>query len=317
MEDKKNKASKSKNVVVEKSQQQMVDDVPVKQLPYTGFLKNETIIVQFIPKPTKEITDPKHVAYGGKLQGTFDHIAPPRLDKGRMKNILTSQEKEGLEYLMGRDLSIYGDFWKGYRKGGMFPIALGKDDIALDLSIPEDYIKWKVLLNTNLVANSIEQYKNEYRASYKYVMVKENEGAKQDEERVNDKAEAYLFFSSISSSKDSMRYVLRQLGKHTHSGQETSFLVKELGKAIENEQDRRVILKLKDDKGFKEKILLEEAFGLGIIDRISNQYFTKENEPIAGTGEEPNENNAARFLGSPVGQELRLSIEARIKNARD
>ena len=148
-------------------------------------------------------------------------------------------------------------------------------------------------------------------------MVAENEGAKQTEDRVTDKAKAYQFFSSISSSKDSMRYVLRQLGKHTHASQETGFLVGEMGKAIEIEKDRLIILKLMEDKYLKEKILLEEAFALGIIDRISGQYFTKDNEPVAGDGDEPNETNAARFLGSPVGQEMRLTIEARIKNARE
>lgn len=284
---------------------------------YTGFLKNEKVIVQFIAKPTKEITNPKHVAYGGKLQGTFDNIAPPRLRKDKMKNILTKEEKDGLEYLMERDLSIYGDFWKGYRKGGMFPIALGKDDLVLDLSVPEDYIKYKVLLNTNLVANSPDQLKNEFRASYKYVMVQENETSRLEEETVSDKATAFAFYSEIVNSSDALRYVLRKLGKHTHATQGKGFLRGEVGKAIDIPKYRDVILKIAQDKKFKEKILLEEAFTLGVIDRISGQYFTKEEEPIAGDGEEPNEHNAARFLGSPVGQEMRLAIEARVKNARE
>ena len=286
---------------------------------YTGFLKEEIVLVQFIPKPTKEITDPKHVAYGGKLNGTFDYISPPRLRKDVMKNILTKEEKEGLEYLMnGVDLSVYGDFWKGYKKdGGLFPIALGKDDVALDLSIPEDYIVYKVLLNTNLVANSPEQLKNEPRASYKYVMVLENESGKMEEDRINDKAQAFVFFNEISGSKDALRYVLRKCGKYTSAGQKMNFLRKEVGKLIEDPKYVKVILDIKEDKLFKEKILLEEAVTLGVIDRISEQYFTKENEPISGTGEEPNEWNAARYLGSPVGQDMRLAIEARIKNARE
>lgn len=309
MEDKKTLAKKAKATADREAK--------VKDTPYVGFLKNETVLVQFIPKPTKEIPDPKHVAYGGKLQGTFDNISPPRLDKGRMKNILSNQEKEGLEYLMSRDLSIYGDFWKSYRKGGMFPIALSKDDLSLDLTIPENYIIWKVLLNTHLVANSTDQLKHEYRASYKYVMVKENEGAKVEEDRINDKAEAFAFYSELANSSDGLRYLLKACGKHTHSGQDLSFLRKEVGLLIEIEPQRKIILKLKDDKLFKEKIILEEALGLGVIDRISGQFFTKENEPIAGTGDEPNEHNAAKYLGSPVGQEMKNILQARIKNARE
>tara|TARA_R110000850_G_scaffold56637_4_gene133282 strand:- start:12344 stop:13279 length:936 start_codon:yes stop_codon:yes gene_type:complete len=311
MEDKKTRAKKAQRTA------DAVSEKIVSKDPYVGFLKNETVLVQYIPKPTKEITNPSHVAYGGKLQGTFDNISPPRLDKGRMQNILTNEEKEGLEYLMSRDLSIYGDFWKSYRKGGMFPIALSKDDVVLNLMVPEDYITWKVLKNTQLVANSTDQLKNEFRASYKYVMVKEHEGAQVEEDRINDKAEAFAFYSELSNSPDGLRYILRVLGKHTHSGQDLSFLRKEVGKQIDSEPSRKIILKLKSDKLFKEKILLEEAFGLGVIDRISGQYFTKENEPISGTGEDPNEHNAARFLGSPVGQDMKLAIEARVKNARN
>ena len=284
---------------------------------YTGFLKNETITVQFIPKPTREISNPNHVAYGGKLEGTYDYISPPRLDKGKMQNILTKEEKEGLEFLMGRDLSIYGDFWKGYRKGGLFPVALGKEDKFLNLSVPEDYIVYKVLLNTNLVANSTQQMKDEPRESYKWVMVKEDETDKIGEERVNEKAEAYAFYNQHSSNSDVLRYILRKLGKHTHGGQKLSFLREQVGLAIDNPKYRSIILKLSKDKALTEKVLLEQAFTLGIIDRVSNQYFTKEGEPISGEGEDPTEFNSARFLGLPVGQEMRLAIEARIKNAKE
>lgn len=314
MENKKNtdKTVKSKSVA-KVAEYNVVE----KEEIYTGFLRNELVIIQFIPKPTKEISDPKHVAYGGKLNGTFDNIVPPRLDKGKMQNILTKQEKDGLEFLMGRDLSIYGDYWRSYRKGGMFPIALGKDDVTLNLSVPEDYIKYKVLLNTNLVANSIEQFESEYRASYKYVMVKEDETSNQEENKANSRATAYMFYAEQSNSPDGLRYILRKLGKHTHARQDIKFLRGEVGKAIETERDRKLIVKLSEEKDLKEKILLEEAFTLGIIDRISDQYFTKEKDPICGTGVEPTEENAAKFLGSPVGQEMRLEIEARIKNARD
>lgn len=288
--------------------------------PYTGFLKNEKVIIQFIPKPekTRNITNPSHVAYGGKLQGTYDHISPPRLRKDTMQNVLTKQEKEGLEYIMGRDLSIYGDFWKGYKKGGLWPFSLGKDDTVLDLSVPEDYIVYKVLLQSNLVANSVEDYEKKYRASYSYIMVREGYEDKQEEMKVSLKAEAYDFFSNkLKKSEDAMRYVLRNIGKHTHSGQDKGFLISEIGKAIDNPKDRGVILEMSKDKYFKEKVLLEEAFRMGVVDRISGQYFTKENEPISGDGDEPTESNSARFLGSPVGQEMRLAIEARLKNARE
>ena len=78
--------------------------------PSTAFLKAKVVKVQFIPKPTKEITNPNHVAYGRKLEGTYDYISPPRLRSDRMKNILTDEEKEGLEFVSHE--TIYQGTWE-------------------------------------------------------------------------------------------------------------------------------------------------------------------------------------------------------------
>lgn len=283
----------------------------------TSFLKADKVIVQFIPKPTKEISNKNHIAYGRKLEGTFDFISPPRLRKDKMQNILTNEEKEGLEYLMKRDLSIYGDFWKSWRKGGMFPIALGKDDMELDLGVAEDYIKYKVLLNSAIVANSTDQLKNEPRETYKYVLVKENESEEIDAQNIDDTAKAFAFYSENATNKDALRYILTSIGKNTHKTQTLDFLRGEVGKAIMVPKDKEVIIKLANDKDFKIKVMLEKAVSLGVIDRVSGMYYTKENEAIAGEGEEPTIDAAARFLTKPIGQEMRLSIETRIKNAKE
>lgn len=280
----------------------------------TSFLKDETIVVRFLPKPTKEIRDPKHIAYGGKMEDCYDYIAPPRLRKDKLKNILTTVEKEGLEHLMGQDLSIYGDFWKGYRSGGLFPIALGKRDKFLNLSVPEDYIIYKVLkLNESLIANSLEEVRQ--KGSYKYVMVRENEGIKHDETNVDKKEQAYDLFGDIKKDASILRYVLKEFGKHTHAGQKISFLKGEVGKMIETDIDN--FIRITGDKNLKIKTILNEAVVLGVIKRMSDLYYTLEGDFIAEKGKEANLENAANYLKSPVGQETRISIEARIKNAKE
>lgn len=285
----------------------------------TAFLKPRVVKVKFIPKPTKEITNPSHVAYGRKLEGTYDYISPPRLRSDKMKNILTDEEKDGLEYLMRRDLSIYGDFWRGYRQGGMFPIALGKEDKRLDLSVPEDYIIYKVLLNTEIVANSLEQIRTEPRETYKYVLVEEGEDEKAEAETVSEQAEAFTFYSKHADNKTALRYILSQLGKRTNLGSKLTFLSTEVGKAISNPKDRAMILAMSKDKDFEIKALLEEAWGLNVVDKINGNFFTKEGEPIASEedADNPDIHAAGRFLSSPFGQELRLAIEKRVQNARE
>ena len=281
----------------------------------TDFLVNETVIVKFLPrKVTKEIQDPKHIAYGGKLEGCFDYIAPPRLRKDKLQNILTKEEKEGLEYLMsGVNLSIYSDFWKGYTKDSLFPIALSKEDMYLNLSVPEDYIKYKVLINNRMVATNREQLK--LRGTYKYIIEKEEDSLKRDNDDLNTTEKAFELFGKIKKSKPAMRYILSKFDKYTHQTQKSDFLIAEIGKELKKNASKFV--SIADDEYLATKVLLNEAFQLGVIERIDGQYFTHEREPISEKGVEPNEYNASKYLSSPVGQELRLSIQARVKNARE
>lgn len=286
----------------------------IKKQVDTSFLKNETIIVRFLPRPTKEIRDPKHIAYGGKLEDCFDYIAPPRLRKDKLKNVLTKQEKEGLEHLMNTDLSVYSDFWKGYKKGGLFPIALGKRDTYLDLSTPEHYIIWKVLQsNEHLVANSLEDVRK--RGSYKYVLVKEADTVKVESEKVNLKEEAYALFTEIKKSKSTMRYILRQFGKHTHSGQTETFLRGEIGKIIDDKA--QLFVKYANDDQLEVKVLVQEALELGVLRKSGKEYFTIDGKPLSDEGLESTMINAVNNLSSPLGQELRFEIEAKVKNARE
>jgi len=73
-------------------------------------LKNEKIIVRFIPREGGLVTDPKHVLYGGLGVNSKRRFVVPRLRTGVFKNPLTNSEKDYLEYIMGlpeNALSIY------------------------------------------------------------------------------------------------------------------------------------------------------------------------------------------------------------------
>lgn len=291
-----------------------VEKEPKQKEVFTGFLKNKKVIVQFIPRPTKEIRDPKHIAYGGKLEGCNDYIAPPRLRKDQLKNILTKEEKIGLEHLMGIDLSIYSDFWKSYKKGGLFPIALGKKKLTLNLSVPEDYIIHKVLLsNRTLIANSLDDVRK--RGSYKYVLVDEGENEKVDQDNATNKTKAYLIFSEINTDKAKMRYILRQFGKNTNVSHEKGFLIGEIGKIIDSKT--KMFIEIASDENLDTKVLMQEALRLGVIRKSGQEYYTAEGEPIADENESPTHEVAARFLNCALGQEMKFAIEARIKVAQD
>ncbi len=90
-----------------------------KKTVRTDFLEDKIVSVKFIKNERNGIKDVKHVAYGGLLNGAEFAIPAPTMNNGKMKNLLTDVEKEGLEFkLNGIDLSIYGDFWKERSKNG-------------------------------------------------------------------------------------------------------------------------------------------------------------------------------------------------------
>ncbi len=282
-------------------------------LPNTDFLRAETVTVKYIKRETASIKDSKHVGYGGLFEGSSIAIPVPVLDNQKMKNILTNKEKEGLEYLLKKDLSIYGSFWKEeYKKGGFFPIFLGKDDVRFDLSDPVQYLKYKVLCVSPIVATSLDEVRN--KATYRFVMVAEGEEIKKEKDAVGNKVIAFEMYVKYKSNKDVLRYILRNLGRYTSKNQELSFLQVEVAKMIE--KDPNLFVAVTADELIETKVLLEDAVEYGVIDKIEKKFYTKEKEPISG-GDTPVLETAAKYLASPLGQELRLTIQAKLKNTKN
>ena len=282
-------------------------------LPNTDFLRAETVTVKYIKKETAAIKDPKHVGYGGLFEQSSIAIPVPVLDNQRMKNILTNKEKEGLEYLLKKDLSIYGSFWKEeYKKGGLFPVFLGKDDTRLDLSDPIQYLMYKVLCVSPLVATSLDEVRN--KATYRFVMVAEGEELQKEKSAVGNKVIAFEKYVQFKNNKDVLRYILRNLGRYTSKNQDLNFLQVEVAKMIE--KDPNLFVAITADELIETKVLLEDAVEYGVVDKIEKKFFTKEKQPISG-GETPDLETAAKYLASPLGQELRLTIQAKLKNTKN
>ena len=62
------------------------------------------------------------------------------------------------------------------------------------------------------------------------------------------------------------------------------------------------------------KVLIRRAVEEGVISRRGDQYYLKsDNSPLCGSNEEPTLNTAAKYLSLPKNQELKLSIEAKLK----
>ncbi len=57
-------------------------------------LRNERVIVRFVPRPTAMVHDPRHILYGGMAENATRSFVVPRLSStGMFKNILTDKWK--------------------------------------------------------------------------------------------------------------------------------------------------------------------------------------------------------------------------------
>ena len=189
-------------------------------------LRKERVIVRFVPKENDNIVDRKHVAFGGMMDGAVRGFTVPVLSNGTYKNVLTDNEKTFLEEVLGLEvngLSVYNkkdNYWDN------FLIKLTKQDTILDLSDPEDYIKYKVLLaNKDLVAPSMKQLREARRATYEYVIMEPNEEFSDSRNRVNNTMKCYEEFGAIKDKFDILRCIIETVdGRTVASNTKIEFL---------------------------------------------------------------------------------------------
>ena len=293
-----------------------------KDVIRTDFLENKIVSVKYIPKDNNGIKDPKHVSFGGLLNGAVIAIPAPTMDNGKMKNLLTKEEKNGLEHtLNGVNLSIYGDFWKEYDKEGnrgvayqmgILPIYLTKDDLRLDMSDPYDYIKLKVLQSSPIVSNSLNEVK--YRATNRFVLTSASEEMAKELDKVGSKVTAYKLYVKYEDNKQVLRYTLRNLGRNTNRSHKLDFLQSELHKELE--KNPSLVCSVMGDEYLKSKVLLESCYEYGAVLKKDKKFYNLEHEPISD-GDAPYIEVAAKYLSSNLGQEQRLALEAKLKHLEE
>lgn len=161
-------------------------------------LRKERVIVRFVPRPSYMVQNPKHILYGGLAENATITFVVPRLSTGIYKNVLTDSEKSYLEHVMGLEfnaLSIYrkrDNFWDDSNDSGIGRVTLHKQDNYLDLSNPEDYIKYKILLaNKDYIAGSLQELEDHPKATYKFVIISEEAESKMASNKMSITMQCY------------------------------------------------------------------------------------------------------------------------------
>lgn len=280
-------------------------------------LKSERILVRFVPKEDSNITNPKHILYGGMAEGAVKYYTVPILaSTGTYKNILTDDEKAFLESYMGLEynaLSVYNktnNFWAN------FTVRLTKHDNYLDLSDPNDYIKYKVLLaNTDFIADSLRTLNDHPKATYQFVMIKEGESEKREEEKMSVTMKCYKEYGKIEDDNDTLRCIIelidnRPIAKNTKS----EFLKSRINSLIQ--ADPKLFYNIITDEYLNNKVLIKTATEEGVIKRRNNLYYF-EDTPLCPDGTESTLSVAAEYIGLGKNQDLKLRIEALLNKAKE
>lgn len=283
-------------------------------------LRNERVIIRHIPKLGGMVTNPKHILYGGMAENAVRIYTVPRLSSGMYVNVLTDNEKAYLENIMELEpnaLSIYkknDNFWDDSNDSGISRVRLTKQDNYLDLSDPEDYIRYKILLaNKDYIAPSLEVLQDTPKASYQFVIISEDDETKSAKTNMSATMRCYKEFGKVEDNADILRVIVETIsGKPLASTTKLEFLQTRVNDLIQ--ADNKLFLKVITDPMLPTKVLIKKSIEAGLISNRGNYlYLRSDNTPLCESGEEPTLNMAAKYLNNPRHQEIKFTLEAKLK----
>lgn len=282
-------------------------------------LRNEKVVVRYLPRETGLVSNPKHIFYGGMAENAVRIFTVPILEStGAFVNVLTNTEKAFLEAMMGLEvnaLSIYqreNNFWTNYS------VRLTKSDNYLDLSNPEDYIKYKVLIaNKDFIAASLADLQEKPRATYQFVIISENDETKEANKQLNASMEAYMLLGKHQEDKELLKFVAETIdGRPISAKADLTFITGAIQKIIQ--ANPKTFISLIKDPYLTTKVLIQQSVEAGLIRKRGDYlYLAADNSPLCGVSEDPTLNVAAKYLNAPKNQEIKFTLEAKLKTLKD
>ena len=296
-----------------------VEEKNEKQL--ISCLKDEKICIRYIPRQSHMVTDPKHILYGGMADDAVKTFVVPKLTTGTFVNVLTNREMAFLEDYLGMDkgtLSVYkkeNNFWSDANPHGINKVRLRKQDNYLDLSIPEDYIRYKILLaNKDFIAASLKVLEVRPKATYQFVIIEGSEQVNSAKRNMNITRECYMEFGKIENDIETLMTVVELIdGRNVAPNTNIDFLQTKIDSFIQS--NPKTFLKVVKDETLPTKVLIRRSVNAGnIVKRGDYLYLKKDGKPLCGDNEEPILSVAVKYLNNPRNQDIKLGLEALLKN---
>lgn len=284
-------------------------------------LRNERIIVRHVPRASGMVSNPKHVLYGGMAEGSKKTFTVPRLTSGTFVNVLTKAEKAFLEDIMGLEydaLSVYkknNNFWDDSNPEGISKVTLSKQDNFFNLADPEDYIRYKILLaNKDYIAPSLQVLQDQPKVTYQFVIIAEGEETKSAKQNMSATMQSYKEYGKIEDDFNKLRVIVETIdGRPTAPNVKHEFLQTKVNDLIQ--ANSKLFLKVVSDPLLDAKVLIKRSIEAGLIYKRGDfHYLRSDGNPLCEANEEPTLNIAARYLNSPKHQEIKFTLEAKLKN---
>lgn len=278
-------------------------------------LREETIIVRFIPREGSEI-DKHHILYGGMAENATRVFTVPIIaSTGALKNVLTNDEKTFFEDALGVNLSVHNkkdNYWENFK------VRLTKGDNFLKLSSVEDYLKYKVLLaNSQFICPSLEEYERRPLATYQFVIIAEGQEMEMTISKRQIKKECYKMAGKIENNFDMLKAVIELLDKRPIAPKtNVTFLSNKLDEYIES--DASTVYKILTDDSLPSIVFVKKCVAAGLIIKTGDFYYLKSGKikvPMAEDGKDPDIKQAIKFINNPKNQETKFSLEAQLKES--
>lgn len=280
-------------------------------------LRNEKVCIRFVPRQSHMVTDPKHILYGGMADDATKTYVVPKLTTGTYVNVLTNKEMAFLEEYMGMEkgtLSVYkkvDNFWSDANPQGINSVKLRKQDNYLDLSVPEDYIRYKILLaNKEYIAPSPEVLEDRPKATYQFVIVEDSKQLNTAKRSMNTTRECYMEFGKIENDVETLMTIVELMdGRNVSPNTNIDFLQTKIDSYIQS--NPKGFLKVVKDETLPTKVLIRRSINAGnIIKRGDYLYLKSDGTPLCEDKEEPILSIAVKYINNPRHQDIKLGLEA-------
>lgn len=278
-------------------------------------LRKEIVLVKFIPRQGK-IMDKKHLMYGGMMDGAVKGFSVPILEStGNYVNVLTDNEKKFFEETLGLEsnaLSIYkkeNNFWDNKF------VRVPKDGLRLDLSSPDDYIKYKILLaNRDFICPSQEEFNRTPKATYQFILTTNDTDVAYAKNKLQLKKECYKMFGKFEDDADMMRVIIEIIdGRPLDKSTKKDWMQVKIDELIDSNVEK--MHKIMNDPALPAYTLIKKSVDAGLIAKRGNYYYLKsDNSPLCENNQEPTLIYAAKYISLPKNQEIKFSLEAKLNS---